>query len=244
MILVVEDDPTISETLEYNLRREGFSVLVAASGADGLKLALANRPDLVLLDLMLPGIDGFKVCRELREKDQALPILMITALQDEANMVKGFRSGADDYITKPFSIVEVVAKIKAALRRTQALRLRESHTVVETGDLRIDPANYAVSVAGKPASLRPKEFQLLTLFASNPGKLFTRQEIAESVWGYAAVAGRTIDVHVKRLRAKVEAASAHSFIKTVHGLGYRFEAPAPTGVHGGAPDGAGQGEGP
>ncbi|MCL5291874.1 MAG: response regulator transcription factor [Actinobacteria bacterium] len=225
LVLIVEDDSTINETLEYNLKREGFSVLVATSGTDGLKLARAGEPDLVLLDLMLPGLDGFKVCQELRENDPALPILMITALQDEGSMVKGFQSGADDYITKPFSIVEVIAKIKAILRRTQALKLRDALQVIETGDLRIDPANYTVSVAGQRTPLRPKEFQLLALLASSPGKLFTREEIAEKVWGYTAVAGRTIDVHVKRVRAKVESHSVHSYIRTVHGLGYRFEVP-------------------
>ncbi len=222
-ILVVEDDPSISEALEYNLRREGFLVLVAASGTDALRIARSEVPDLVLLDLMLPGIDGFKVCEELRREDQVLPILMITALQDERSMVKGFRSGADDYITKPFSIVEVLAKIKAALRRTQAVRLRETAEKIETGDLAIEPAEYRAEVAGGEVALRPKEFQLLTLLASSPGKLFTREEIAEKVWGYSAVAGRTIDVHIKRLRGKIETLSAYSYIKTVHGLGYRFE---------------------
>ncbi len=225
VVLVIEDDPSINEVVEYNLKREGFSVLVATSGDDGLKLAKAGEPDLVLLDLMLPGLNGFEVCRQLRERDPALPILMITALQDEGSKVKGFDSGADDYIVKPFSIVEVLAKVKAIIRRTEALRSKEKNRAIEIGDLVIDPVAYTVCVSGKPIPLRPKEFQLLALFASNPGKLFTRKEIAEKVWGYSAVAGRTIDVHVKRLRSKVESLSAHSYIKTVHGLGYRFEAP-------------------
>lgn len=223
VILVIEDDPTINELLEYNLRREGFSVVVATSGLDGIKMATACQPDLVLLDIMLPGLDGFKVCGELRKDDPVLPILMVTALQDEENMIKGFKSGADDYITKPFSIVEIIAKIKAIMRRTQALRLRQGSRVIAIGDLVIDPANYTVEVGGQPVQLRPKEFQLLSLLASRPGQLLTRQEIAEKVWGYTAVAGRTIDVHIKRIRAKVESLSIASYIKTVHGLGYRFE---------------------
>lgn len=225
VILIIEDDPTINEAIEYNLKREGFSVLVATSGDDGLKLAKAGEPDLVLLDLMLPGLNGFEVCRQLRERDPALPILMITALQDEGSKVKGFDSGADDYIVKPFSIAEVIAKVKAVFRRTEALKSKDKKRALEIGDLVIDPVAYKVSVSGEPAQLRPKEFQLLALFASSPGKLFTRQEIAEKVWGYSAVAGRTIDVHVKRLRSKIESRSAYSYIKTVHGLGYRFEAP-------------------
>lgn len=225
VILIIEDDPTINEAIEYNLKREGFSVLVATSGDDGLKLAKAGEPDLVLLDLMLPGLNGFEVCRQLRERDPALPILMITALQDEGSKVKGFDSGADDYIVKPFSIAEVIAKVKAVFRRTEALKSKDKKRALEIGDLVIDPVAYKVSISGEPAQLRPKEFQLLALFASSPGKLFTRQEIAEKVWGYSAVAGRTIDVHVKRLRSKIESRSGYSYIKTVHGLGYRFEAP-------------------
>lgn len=225
VILIIEDDATINEALEYNLKREGFSVLVASSGTDGLKLAKATEPDLIILDVMLPGMDGFSVCRELRQKDPTLPILMVTALSDERNMVNGFKSGADDYITKPFSIVEVIVKVKAVLRRTQALKIREMSKIIEIGDLLIDPPNYTVAVGSEAITLRPKEFQLLALLAASPGKLFTRQEIAEKVWGYAAVAGRTIDVHIKRIRAKVEKRSAFSFIKTVHGLGYRFEVP-------------------
>jgi two-component system, OmpR family, alkaline phosphatase synthesis response regulator PhoP len=225
VVLVIEDDPTINETLEYNLKREGFSVLVATSGDDGLKLAKASEPDLVLLDLMLPGIDGFRVCEELRRRNQALPIIMITALQDEASKAKGFDSGADDYILKPFSIMEVVAKAKAIMRRTQALKIRQDNEAIEIGDLLIDPVNYTIVVAGAKTSIRPKEFQLITLLASNPGKLFTRKEIAEKVWGYTAVAGRTIDAHIKRLRTLVLRDSAYAYIKTVHGLGYRFEPP-------------------
>ncbi|MHB0977018.1 MAG: response regulator transcription factor [Candidatus Aquicultorales bacterium] len=225
LILVIEDDSTISETLEYNLKREGFTVVVAADGDEGLSAAGAHNPDLVLLDLMLPGIDGFAICERLRAGNAVLPILMITALSDEENMVKGFKSGADDYITKPFSVVEVISKVKAVLRRTHALKVRGLSNRIVVGDLDIDPPNYTVRVSSQPVTLRPKEFQLLALLAASPGKLFTREEIAQKVWGYTAVAGRTIDVHVKRVRSKIEGLSSYSYLKTVHGLGYRFESP-------------------
>jgi len=221
-ILVIEDDPLIRETLEYSLKGAGFDIETAESGIQGLTKAQEGKPDLILLDLLLPEIDGFEVCKRIREADEDVPIIMITALEDQRNKLKGFSVGADDYITKPFSIEELLARIRANLKRT--LKTSKS-PVIEIGDIRIDPTKHMVQVNGKEIHLRLKEFQLLTVLASEPGLLFTRQDLAERVWGYEFYASsRTIDVHVRRIRNKIEENSSFSYIQTIHGLGYKFQA--------------------
>ena len=224
-ILVIEDDTTIREALKFSLKAAGFEVLTASAGEDGLETAIEKAPDLVLLDLMLPQLSGFEVCKRVRDEGSNVPILMLTALDQEKDKLDGFAAGADDYITKPFSTEELLARINANLRRAGAESAGEGGGVVSKfGDLVIDRENYRVSVAGEPVDLRPKEFLLLTTLCAQPGKVFSRPRLLESVWGYGFVSSsRTIDVHVKRLREKVESLSAYNFIHTVHSIGYRFE---------------------
>ncbi len=222
-ILIIEDDPVINKTLEYNLKRAGYSVITAGDGMSGLKSARDDKPDLILLDLMLPELDGFQLCKEVRSVNPMIPILMLTALEDESDMIKVLNLGADDYITKPFSMAELIARIKANLRKVQAVDVKKGREKIEIGDLSIEPDNYTVRVKGVEIRLRPKEFELLRLMAAHPGTLFNRKELAERVWGYGFSASRTIDVHIKRIRDRIESASDYSYIKTVHGVGYRFQ---------------------
>ncbi|MBS3908517.1 MAG: response regulator transcription factor, partial [Actinobacteria bacterium] len=217
-ILVIEDDPLIRETLEYSLRGAGFTVSAAENGIHGLSKVKENPPDLVLLDLLLPEIDGFEVCENIRSFNEDIPVIMITALDDRQSKLKGFSLGADDYITKPFSVEELVARINANLKR--AHKLNNQPTIIELGDIKIDPAKHSVAVDGNEISLRLKEFQLLHVLASKPGVLFTRHDLAARVWGHEFYSSsRTIDVHIRRIRNKIEEHSRFSFIQTVHGLG-------------------------
>ncbi len=223
-VLIVEDDPIIRQTVEYALRRAGFETLAAADGVEGLDLSIAQLPDLILLDLMLPGIDGYTFAEQLRRKDKDVAIIMVTALDQERDKVRGLDSGADDYITKPFSMEELLARVRANLRRVRERKVLAVEKVIETGDLVIEPAQVRVSVAGEPARLRLKEFQLLVALASHPGLLMSRQRLASEVWGYDFLpSSRTIDVHIRRLRQAVEEPSGFEYIHTVHGVGYRFE---------------------
>ncbi len=226
-ILVIEDDPLIRETLEYSLKGAGFSVTASENGIQGLEAVKENNPDLILLDLLLPEMDGFEVSKRVREFDDNIPIIMITALEDQRSKLKGFSVGADDYITKPFSIEELVARINANLKRI--LKKTDKPSMFEIGDLKLDLTKHTVKVDGKEIRLRLKEFQLLTVLASEPGVLFTRQDLAERVWGYEFYASsRTIDVHIRRIRTNIEEHSKFSYIHTVHGLGYKFQAEGKT----------------
>jgi DNA-binding response OmpR family regulator len=223
-ILVVEDDPIIRQTVEYALRRAGFSVHSAADGTTALDLAERINPELVLLDLMLPGVDGYTIAERLRADDRETAIIMVTALDDERDKVRGLDSGADDYITKPFSMEELLARVRANLRRVRARETLADDRTIEIGDLVIEPRSFRASVAGMPARLRLKEFQLLHALAKRPGQLCTRHILAEEVWGYEHLpSSRTIDVHVRRLRQAIEGPSEYVYIHTVHGMGYRFE---------------------
>jgi DNA-binding response OmpR family regulator len=223
-VLIVEDDPIIRQTVEYALRRAGFDTLASAEGPEGLQMALEQLPDLILLDLMLPGIDGYQFAEQLRRKDKDVAIIMVTALDQERDKVRGLDAGADDYITKPFSMEELLARVRANLRRVRERQVLAEETVIETGDLVIEPSQVRATVAGHPARLRLKEFQLLVALASHPGLLMSRQRLASEVWGYDFLpSSRTIDVHIRRLRQAVEEPSAFTYIHTVHGVGYRFE---------------------
>ncbi len=223
-ILVVEDDPVIRQTVVYALKRAGFETLSSADGLEALELARTSRPDLILLDLMLPGMDGYVFAEELRGADTETAIIMVTALNQERDKVRGLDAGADDYITKPFSMEELLARVRANLRRVRERGILRNDEIIETGDLVIEPGQARATVAGEPARLRLKEFQLLVVLASSPGSLLTRQHLAQQVWGYDFLpSSRTIDVHIRRLRQAVEDPSAYMFIHTVHGLGYRFE---------------------
>ncbi len=224
-VLVVEDEDTLLFTLSHNLRREGYEVLTAQRGDDGLRLAREKHPDLILLDLMLPGVDGIQVCRLLR-RDSTVPILMLTALGGESDRVAGLDTGADDYITKPFGMRELMARVRAHLRRAnvggeEAVQVPAIHS----GDLHIDSSRREVRRDGHLIRLKPKEFDLLSFFAQNPGRVFSREQILEDVWERDFDGGaRTVDVHVRWLRQKIEADPANPVrIRTIRGSGYLFE---------------------
>ena len=224
-ILVVEDDPIIRQTVEYALKRAGFSVHAVADGGAALETAARVQPDLVLLDLMLPGMDGYEIAERLRAEDKETAIVMVTALDTERDKVRGLDAGADDYITKPFSMEELLARVRANLRRVRTRETLADDSTIEVGDLVIEPKSFRVSVAGKQVKLRLKEFQLLVSLARRTGQLATRHILAEEVWGYEHLpSSRTIDVHIRRLRQAVEDHSAYVYVHTVHGMGYRFEA--------------------
>ena len=220
-ILIVEDDEVIMGTLAYNLSRNGFEVKGATNGADALRLARKSRPDLILLDIMLPGESGIEVCERIRERDQSVMIVMITAKDSEEDKVRGFEAGADDYVTKPFGMKELVARINANLKRGET---GSRGKVIEAGDLQLDTKNFTAHAGGEPLALRLKEFELLAALASTPSELRSREELAKKVWGHAGVgSSRTIDVHVRRIRAALKAKSAYEYVHTARGLGYRFE---------------------
>ena len=224
-ILIVEDNPVILDTLAYNLIRQGFIAHKAPDGAEALKLTRKLRPDLILLDLMLPGhYDGFQVCQKIRRDDPKIVIIMITAKDAEEDKVRGFEAGADDYMTKPFGMKELAARINANLKRSATSSPGARGRIIESGELWLDTKNYAARVKGEPLSLRLKEFELLAALASKPGELKSREDLAKEVWGHAGVgSSRTIDVHIRRLRATLEGKSSHEYIHTVRGVGYRFE---------------------
>ena len=223
-ILIVEDDEAILNTLAYNLARHSFRVQKAMSGAEALKLARKIRPDLILLDVMLPAESGIKVCERIREEDREVVIIMVTAKDAEEDKVQGFEAGADDYVTKPFGMKELVARINANLKRG-ATSLGGRGKVLEAGDLWLDTKNFTARVKGEPLFLRLKEFELLAALASQPTQLKSREELAKEVWGHAGVgSSRTIDVHIRRIRVSLMEKSDYEYIHTVRGLGYRFQA--------------------
>ncbi|HYN99597.1 MAG TPA: response regulator transcription factor [Actinomycetota bacterium] len=223
-VLVVEDDPTMCEMLAYNLRREGFEVDTAADGESGLLKANSPEISMMILDLMLPGMDGMQITQEVRRRRNDLIILMLTARTEEKVRIQGFGSGIDDFLAKPFSMGELVARVKALLRRSrmEAVRTGAPPELV-FGDLKIVARDFRCWVGETEIELRPKELTLLTTLASEPGRLFSRAELADKVWGYdKMIDTRTIDTHIKNLRRKVEAPSAYTYISTVRGVGYRF----------------------
>lgn len=220
-ILIVEDDADIAESLQYNFKREGFRTIVAESGEKGLRLALdeKNPPALIVLDLMLPGMSGMELCRRLRREPltEKTPIIMLTAKAAETDKIAGLETGADDYIVKPFSVKEVVARVRAVLRRSDKEQLRS----FESGDLTIDFADVRVVCAGAEVKLTRKEFALLAYLVKSAGRVATRQNLLDNVWGYQYFGDtRTLDVHIRRLRQKLDACGSR--IETVVGIGYRF----------------------
>src|SRR5215203_1474926 len=222
-ILIVEDDEVILDTLAYNLSRQGFEVHKATDGTQALKLARQMRPDLILLDIMLPGESGIRVCERICQEDREVVIVMVTAKDAEEDKVRGLEAGADDYVTKPFGMKELVARINANLKRS-ATSPGTRGKIIEAGDLRLDTKNFVAWVKGEALGLRLKEFELLASLASNPGELKSREELAKEVWGHAGVgSSRTIDVHVRRIRAALAKQSEYEYVHTVRGLGYRFE---------------------
>ncbi|MEN9933672.1 MAG: hypothetical protein RLZZ387_251 [Chloroflexota bacterium] len=225
-ILLVEDDPTLSETLRYNFEREGYTVIAAADGVQGLERARREQPDLVVLDIMLPRLDGFSVCRILRQESD-VPILMLTARQDEVDRIAGLELGADDYVSKPFSLGELLARVRAIMRRTDR-QPTGSREVLDAGALRVDTGSRRAWRDSAELSLSQKEFDLLTCLIRNRGMALSRDVLLERVWGYDFLGdSRTVDVHIRWLREKVEPDPGRPiYIQTVRGVGYRFEAPA------------------
>lgn len=222
-ILVVDDEPAIVDALRYNLEKALYRVLVARDGERALELALQARPDLIVLDLMLPGIDGLEVCRRLRGSSQ-IPIIMLTALDEEVDRVVGLELGADDYVVKPFSMRELMARLKAVLRRSHT-RPDQATKVMSLGRLRVDPSRFEVSWDSTPIRLSPLEFELLTALIAHPGHVLTRDQLLDSVWGYDYHGdSRAVDTAVKRLRARMREASAEAadILETVHGIGYKL----------------------
>jgi two-component system response regulator RegX3 len=222
-ILVVEDEESFREAMEFMLRKEGYEVFLADDGEVAVDLFERKGADLILLDLMLPGLSGVDVCRRIRASSQ-VPIIMVTAKDSEVDKVVGLEIGADDYVTKPFSSRELLARIKAVLRRSSELGLEDSRAF-ESGPVRIDVDRHLVSVNGNPVSLPLKEFELLKLLISNAGRVLTRTQLIDRVWGSDYVGDtKTLDVHVKRLRSKIEPDPAHpKYLVTVRGLGYKYE---------------------
>ncbi|MGB9633235.1 MAG: response regulator [Chloroflexaceae bacterium] len=224
-ILLVEDNTTLAETLRYNMEREGYGVLVASDGVQGLELARRERPDLVVLDIMLPRLDGFSVCRILRQESN-VPIMMLTARQDEVDRVAGLELGADDYVSKPFSLGEMLARLRAIMRRSER-QPRLGREVLEAGALRVDTSSRRAWREGQELALPQKEFDLLTCLIRNHGIALSRDLLLERVWGLDFVGdSRTVDVHIRWLREKIEPdPSRPRYIQTVRGVGYRFEVP-------------------
>ncbi len=224
LVLIVEDDAMLCDVLRMYLETEGYRVKVASDGLDGLTQALALNPALVVLDVMLPRLDGWEVCRRLREVSQ-VPVILLTARGEVQDKVEGFNLGADDYLTKPFMMQEFLARVKAVLKRTTGSAPVPSGAppVLTVGDLLIDNRRYRVERGGQPVNLTPKEFELLFYLASRAGTVVRREELLQAVWGYAlGEDDRTIHTHINRLRAKLEGKD-HRFIHTVWGIGYKFE---------------------
>lgn len=223
-VLIVEDEANIRQLVKYNLEKESFQVLEAEDGLLGLRLAKAEKPDLVLLDLMLPQMDGLEVCRSLKGNPAtaALPIIMLTAKSEEIDKVIGLELGADDYMTKPFSPRELVARVKAVLRRSQKEASLPGELVI--GRLRFNFSRYEVHMGNVKLELTPKEYELLKMLATNLGKVFTREQLLEKVWGYEYFGDtRTVDVHVRHLRAKMAADPITAdALETIRGFGYRM----------------------
>jgi DNA-binding response OmpR family regulator len=228
---LIEDDTTLAETLRYNLEREGYTVLSASDGIQGLELARRETPGLLVLDVMLPRLDGFSVCRILRQESD-VPIIMLTARQDEVDRIAGLELGADDYVSKPFSLGELLARVRAILRRTERrssgpLLPTNNREVLEAGELRIDAKSRRAWRNEGELSLPQKEFDLLTCLMRNRGIALSRDLLLERVWGFDFLGdSRTVDVHIRWLREKIEEDPAHPrYIQTVRGVGYRFESP-------------------
>lgn len=219
LILVVDDEPKVARLARDYLEKNGFRVIVCGDGQSALTMARREKPDLVILDLMLPNIDGREVCRILR-RESDVPIIMLTALSEEIDQVTGLEIGADDYISKPFSVRALVVRVRALLRRTRGDIKPPS--LIQSGGLEINLEKYSVTFHGSPLKLTPNEFKLLYLLASRPGQTLTREQLLDDLHGSASSIDRSVDSHIKNLRKKLETTSGESMIETVYGIGYRF----------------------
>jgi len=229
-ILVIEDEPTLSRLLSYNLSQEGYETETVGDGAAGLQRAMDNAHDLVILDIMLPGLSGFEVLSKLRRRGIKTPVIILTARNAEDEIVQGLRDGADDYITKPFGVGELLARVSAVLRRAKGDgqapdAAPKPDKSIEIGELAIFPEKYEVHLAGKPIPLRPKEFEVLLYLAERPGVVVTRDDLMDAVWGFDYAGGqRTVDVHVSSLRKKLELNQQTVRIEAIRGVGYKLNA--------------------
>lgn len=227
-ILVVDDEPSIVTLLKFNLEQAGYNVLTAEDGRTGLDTAMNEKPDLMVLDLMLPGMDGMDICKTLRQEKVNLPILMLTAKDDEFDKILGLELGADDYLTKPFSPREVVARVKAILRRSQSEDAEQSEQILKIGDLEIHLDRYDVYFKDRQLVLTPKEFELLLYLANHRGKVLSRDQLLNGVWDFQYDGDtRIVDVHISHLREKIEEDTKKPvYIRTIRGFGYKLEGPA------------------
>jgi two-component system, OmpR family, alkaline phosphatase synthesis response regulator PhoP len=227
-ILVIEDEPTLARLLSYNLSQDGYDTKVIDHGGDGLQEALQQAYDLLILDIMLPGMSGFEVLSKLRQKGNVTPVIILTARNAEEEVVQGLKYGADDYITKPFGVAELLARVSAVLRRTQseeaaADKLKGTEKVITAGDLQIYPEKYEVNLNGDSIPLRPKEFEVLLYLVQRPGVVVTRDDLMNIVWGFDYIGGqRTVDVHVSSLRKKLEMNQQSVQIDSIRGVGYKL----------------------
>jgi len=225
-VLVVDDEKDLVELLDYNLKKEGYSVLCTGDGLEALKLVQREAPDLVVLDIMLPGMQGLEVLKGIKGRagTEGIPVILLTAKSDELDKVLGLELGADDYVTKPFSPRELIARVKAVLRRVSSARKTAGHKSIVIGGLRIDLMKHKVSMNDEPVELSPMEFRLLKYLVENRGRVLSRESLLDNVWGLDAfVEPRTVDVHVRRLRSKIEKDPENPvYIKTVRGAGYEF----------------------
>jgi two-component system OmpR family response regulator len=225
-ILIVEDDRNLLDTLKYNLRKEGYEVATAVDGAEALEVARREKPDLIILDLMLPKVSGFEVCRILR-KEMIVPILMLTAKAEETDKIVGLEIGADDYMTKPFSLRELLARVRAMLRRAKMVETQPvvEEALLKVGDIKVDIARHQASKGATTLELTPKEFDLLAFLARNKGFVFSRDQLLEKVWGYDFAGDtRTVDVHIRWLRQKIEMDPSNpKHLVTIRGTGYKLE---------------------
>ena len=219
-LLIIDDEPAIVETVETKLRKDGFTTFTADSAEEGMRLFKRVKPDLVILDIMLPNRSGYEFCRAVRQENST-PIIMISAKSEEADRVKGLELGADDYVVKPFNLGELSARVKAVLRRATGEPVKEP---IERGNIRIDPRSHEAFIDGKPIVLSPKEFSLLYFLARNPGQVFARETLLDRVWGRDSfVSARTVDVHIRWLRTRIEVdANSPERLVTVRGVGYKF----------------------
>ena len=225
-VLLVEDEQDVAELIRYNLTKEGYDVILSGNGNEALRLAREHRPDVMLLDIMVPQLNGWEVCRRIKKDPElaAIPVIMVSGRVEEGDKVLGFEVGADDYVTKPFSPRELIARIRAVLRRGRQADAKEKKASLKVGDLEIDRHRFEVRMKGRPVELTPKEFELLATLAGTPGRVFGREELLDIVWGRDGfVEPRTVDVHVARLRGKFTIARLEEpGIETVRGVGYRF----------------------
>ncbi|QAY66588.1 response regulator transcription factor [Paenibacillus protaetiae] len=228
-VLVIEDEPTLARLLSYNLSQEGYETTVIDHGGEGLQSALQHPFDLIILDIMLPGMNGFEVLNRLRQSGNRTPVIILTARNAEEEVVQGLKHGADDYITKPFGVAELLARVSAVLRRTQQEDMKPVETnekVITAGELSIYPEKYEVILAGELVPLRPKEFEVLLYLVQRPGMVITRDDLMNVVWGFDYIGGqRTVDVHVSSLRKKLELGQESVQIESIRGVGYKLIMP-------------------